>query len=303
VNYIFRAVLAGVSLVLIVVVGCNSCTRIGPGNVGIVVNQAGSNKGVLDTPVRTGWVFYNPFSENIIEYPTFVQTAVWTKSASEGKPVDESVTFTNKDSMAINADINLSYSLVAEKVPAFYVKFHLEKLDLFTDGFLRNVARDCLNENAGKYPIEQLMGDNAAFLKDSRKCIEVTLSDYGVHVEQFGIIGAPRPPQVVLDRINEKNQAQQIALQKQMELQQVQADANKQVAAAEGQAKAQIAAANGDAEANRIRTASITPTILRMKELENQHDMIWRWKGDSPRTVVGGGKTGGIMLQLPNESE
>ena len=299
---IVRITIIVVSLVIVAIAGCSSCTRIGPGNVGIVVNQAGSNKGVLDTPVRTGWVFFNPFTENIIEYPTFVQTAVWTRSANEGKPVDESVTFTNKDSMAINADINLRYSLVADKVPAFYVKFHLDKLEAFTDGFLRNVARDCLNENAGKYPIEQLMGDNAAFLKDSRDCIETTLHDYGVHVEQFGIIGAPRPPDSVTQQINQKNQAQQIALQKQMELQQVQADAAKQVAAAEGQAKAQIAAANGDAEANRIRSASITPTILRMRELENQHDMIFRWNGDSPRTVLGGGKTGGIMLQLPNDT-
>ena len=295
--------LAVLSLVAICITGCSSCTRIGPGHVGIVINQAGSNKGVLDTPVRTGWVFYNPISETIIEYPTFVQTAVWTKSTEEGKPVDESITFTNKDSMAINADINLSYSLLSDKVPAFYVKFHLDKLDEFTDGFLRNVARDCLNENAGKYTIEQLMGDNAAFLKDSRDCIETTLASYGVHVEQFGIIGAPRPPQVVLEQINQKNQAQQIALQKQMELQQVQADANKQVAAAEGQAKAQIASANGEAEANRIRSASITPTILRIRELENQHDMIWRWKGDSPKVVVGAGKTGGIMLQIPNDDE
>jgi regulator of protease activity HflC (stomatin/prohibitin superfamily) len=301
-NVIGRGMIGVVSLVLITIVGCTSCSRIGPGHVGIVVSQAGSNKGVLDTPVRTGWVFYNPLTEAVIEYPTYVQTAIWTKSVSEGKPEDESVTFTNKDSMAINADVNLSYSLVPDKVPAFYVKFHLDKLDAFTDGFLRNVARDCLNENAGKYEIGQLMGDNAAFLKDSRACVEQLLFPYGVHVEQFGIVGAPRPPQSVLDQINQKNQAQQIALQKQMELLQVQADANKQIAAAEGQAKAQIAAANGDAESNKIRSASITPTILRMRELENQHDMIFRWNGQSPHTVLGAGKSG-VILQLPNEEK
>jgi regulator of protease activity HflC (stomatin/prohibitin superfamily) len=246
-----RFVICLLSLSVVVLAGC---TRIGPGHVGIVINQAGSNKGVLNTPVQTGWVFYNLFSESVIEYPTYVQTAVWTKSVTEGAPVDESVTFTNKDSMAINADINMSYSLLPDKVPAFYVKFHLDKLEAFTNGFLRNVARDCLNENAGKYAIEQLMGDNAAFLKDSRACIDSQLEPYGVHTEQFGIIGAPRPPQVVLEQINQKNQAQQIALQKQMELQQVQAETS--MAAAEGQAKAQIAAANGDAEANRITSRS-----------------------------------------------
>lgn len=283
-----------------VLTGCYS--NIGPGHVGIVVQSSGSDKGVLDTPVRTGRVYYNPMTESIIEYPTSVQTAVWTKDVNEGAPKDESVTFTNKDSMAINADISLSYSLQGDKVPAFYVKFLTADLDTFTNGFMRNVARDCLNENAGKYSIEQLMGDNAAFLKDSRACVDKELAFYGVHIEQFGVIGAPRPPKQVLDQINEKNQAQQIGLQKQMELQQVTADANKQVAAAEGQAKAQIAAANGEAEANRIKAASITPVILRSMELSNQHDMIWRWNGVSPTTVVGGdGKS--VILSLPNEGK
>ena len=61
------------------------CSRIGPGHVGIVINQAGSDKGVLSTPVQTGWVFYNPFSESVVEYPTHVQTVKWTASKDEGR--------------------------------------------------------------------------------------------------------------------------------------------------------------------------------------------------------------------------
>jgi len=84
------------------------CTRIGPGHVGIKVSMAGTDRGVLNTPVSTGWVFYNPLSSSVIEYPTAMQTVHWTKDVNEGRPIDESVTFTNKDSMAINADVNLS---------------------------------------------------------------------------------------------------------------------------------------------------------------------------------------------------
>lgn len=277
--------------------GCS--TRIGPGHVGIVVQASGTDKGVLDAPVRTGRVFYNPFYESIIEYPTFVQTVVWTKSTSEGNPVDESITFTNKDSMSINMDVSLSYSLLGDKVPAFYVKFLTADLTAFTNGFMRNVARDCINERGGSYEIAQLMGDNADFIKTSRACVDAQLLPYGVHIEQFGIIGAPRPPDNVLQQINSKNQAQQMNLQKQMELAGVQAEAAKNVAQAEGNAKAQIAAANGDAEANKIRSASITPMIIRSKELENQHDMIFRWHGDPPHTIVGDVKSG-MMLPLPN---
>lgn len=275
------------------------CTRIGPGHVGIKVSMAGNDKGVLNTPTTTGWTFYNPMSSSVIEYPTNIQTVVWTRSKDEGKQADESVTFTNKEGMSINADVSLSYSILGEKVPFFYVKFLTDDLEKFTDGFLRNAARNCLNEQAGNYEIEQIMGSNAAFLKASRDCVQAQVGPFGVNIEQFGIIGSPRPPDAVIQNINQKIQASQIALQKQLELQQVQADAAKQVAAAEGHAKAQIASAQGEATANQIRSASITPTILRIRELENQHDLIWRWNGESPKTVVNGDGKNNI-LQLPN---
>jgi regulator of protease activity HflC (stomatin/prohibitin superfamily) len=202
--------------------------------------------------------------------------------------------------MVINADFSLSYTLIADHVPAFYVKFLTDKMDTFTDGFMRNIARDCLNENGGHYDIDHIMGDNAEFIAKSGQCIAAKLDIYGVHIEQFGLIGAPRPPPAVVDTINLRSAAQQLGIQKQNELIQVQADAAKQVAAAEGKAKAAIAEANGEAEANRIRTASITTVILENKRLDNQHDMIWRWNGVSPKVVSGGS---GLMLQLPNDEK
>lgn len=285
-------------LFAVVMVGC---TRIGPGHVGIKIDNAGSNKGVLNTPVRTGWVWYMPGSSNVIEYPTYVQTAKWTKDVNEGHPVNEEISFTNKDSMVIYADISISYSLIAEKVPAFYVKFHVEELDAFTHGFLRNVARDCFNEHAGKYSIDQIMGDNAAFLKEARDCVQGQLADYGVNIDQFGVIGAPRPPEAVIQAINLKAQAQQIALQKQMELQQVTADANKRVAEAEGNAKAQVTVAEGEAKANQIRNASITENILKMRALDNQNAAIYRWNGQMPSVLNGGDKNSSFLLNIPNK--
>lgn len=277
--------------------GCS--TRIGPGHVGIVVQAAGSNKGVLDAPVRTGRVWYNPYAETVIEYPTYMQTAKWTQNPNEGSQNDDSITFTNKDSMAINADISLSYSLTDSKVPFFYVKFLSDDLNGFTHGFLRNVARDCFNEHAGKYSVEQIMGDNAQFLKDARECVQSQVIDYGVKIEQLGFIGAPRPPKNVIDAINLKAQAQQTALQKQMEVQQVQADAAKNVAQAEGDAKSQIARANGEAEANRLRASSITENLLKNRALDNEHDRIWKWNGQLPSTIVGSGT--GSLVTLPKE--
>ena len=39
--------------------------------------------------------FYNPLTEQIVLFPTSVQNVVWTQSAHEGKPFDESITFSS----------------------------------------------------------------------------------------------------------------------------------------------------------------------------------------------------------------
>lgn len=273
------------------------CTRIGPGHVGIEINQAGSQRGVQDFTVKTGYLLYNPLFTSVVEYPTYMQTVVWTANPHEGHPTNEELTFTTKDSMVVSADVNLSYQLLADKVPSFYVKFRSDDLDTFTHGFLHNVARDCFNEVAGKFGVEQIMGDNAPFLKDARDCLQGRVTDIGVNIQQFGIIGAPRPPQQVIDSINLKVQAAQIALQKQNEVLQAEADAKKKVAEAEGQAKSAIAIANGEAEANRIRSASINPQIIEWQKLMVTDRWIARWNGQVPQ-VNAGGNPPGMLLNL-----
>lgn len=200
--------------------------------------------------------------------------------------MNEEITFTNKDQMLIGADISLSYSLKAEKVPAFYVKFRNDDIDGFTHGFLRNVARDMFNETAGKYTIEQIMGDNGPFLAEVRQKLQTQVEPIGVVIEQFGLIGAPRPPQPVVDSINLKVQAIQNASRVENEIRQSQAEAQKAIAKAEGEAKS-----------NQILANSITPTLLQWRQLDLQQRSIEKWNGVTP-VYTGGGAV--PFLQLPS---
>src|ERR1700687_4116320 len=75
-------------VILLVFVGCTSTTRVDAGHVGIRVKLAGSERGIQDMPIVTGWVFFNPISEQVITFPTSVQNVVWTASAHEGRAVD-----------------------------------------------------------------------------------------------------------------------------------------------------------------------------------------------------------------------
>lgn len=278
-------------LAVFLVAGCamlsSNCTRIDAGEVGIKINYAGTYRGISDLPLRTGWVSYWPMSSKVFEYPTYVQNVVWTKNLQEGPAKNEEITFTNADQMTIAVDISMAYHLDATKVPAFYLKFRNDDLDAFTFGFMHNVARDQFNAIGGHYHMDQIMGDNGPFIKAVRDGLQSDLGQYGVVIDQFGIIGAPRPPQSVLDSITAKVKAQQIAIQKENEVAQATADANKAVAEAEGYAKSVEIRADADTDYNKKVSASLTPLLV-------QAQAIKQWNGILPS--VSGGATPFISL-------
>lgn len=139
------------ALLALALTGCT--THVDPGHVGVKVTSCGNNPGVDPKPLGVGYHDVGVCT-SVIQYPTFMQSAVWTHNLNEGRPVDESISFTNADQMSISADISLAFTLDPDKVPAFYSKFRADTLDAFTHGFLHNLAREKFDEAAGKYKIE-----------------------------------------------------------------------------------------------------------------------------------------------------
>src|SRR5262249_34442513 len=201
----------------------------------IKVNNLGPHRGVQDITLRTGLVLYAPVATTVFEYPTFVQTAVWTRSPNEGRPINEEVSFNSNEGLVFTADISLAYRLLEARIPHFYVQFRSDDLAGFTHGFLRNVARDAFNELGARYTAEEIYGTKREqFLAETRKRINGEVDAYGVHLEQLGFIGAPRAPAAIVDAINAKIKAIQDALRVENELRQARAQAAKDGAEAEG---------------------------------------------------------------------
>src|ERR1700683_24417 len=208
----FIPLVVPIILVAFFFAGC--ATRIGPGRVGIKVDLAGTQRGVEDLPIRTGWVFYNFLSSTIVEYPTSIQTAKWTKDLNEGSPTNEEMSFNTKDGLTVYGDLSVSYHLEAAKVPAFYVKFRNDNIEQFTHGFLRNVARDAINRTGSQYTVQEIMGEKKSELEiDSRKDLQQQVTDIGVVIDQFGFIGSPPHPAAGVGAINTNTQAAQKPVQ------------------------------------------------------------------------------------------
>jgi regulator of protease activity HflC (stomatin/prohibitin superfamily) len=268
--------------------GCVGCSHVDAGYVGIEIDSC-SGAGVEPKVAPVGYHTTGPCS-TIVKYPAFVQTAVWTASANEGHPTNEEITFTNADQMQIAVDISIAYQLQPDKVPAFYAKFRADELDTFTHGFLRNLAREKFDTAAGKYKIEQIMGDNSAFLAEVRAALQKDLDPYGIAISQFGVIGAPRPPRAVVDSINAKATATQKALQIELELKQAEAEGRKHVAQAEAEAQAIKVRADAQAYANQKLASSLSDVLVHYRQIEKWNGVLPQVQGGSTPLLNIGGK-------------
>lgn len=284
--------------------GC-MCTRIDAGHVGIKVELAGSDRGVQDIPQVTGWVFYNFLTEQVFEFPTYVQTAIWSASPHEGSSNNEEIIFNSKKGMIISADVSLSYRLEPTKVPAFYVKFRTDRLDNFTHGMLRNVARDAFNDVGSNFETEEIYGaKKGVLLHEVTKMVNDKVNPYGIIIEQLGFVGAPRLPQAVVDSLNASQAAIQKSIQTENEIRQVNAEAQKNIAESAGRAKAslqqaqaaadaKLMAAKAEAESNLLLSKSITPELIKWKTIS----VMEKWDGKRP--MVEGSGANPFILQMP----
>src|SRR5271154_6324192 len=94
---------ASVILAMVFMCFLSACDNVQSGYVGVKVNKYGDDRGVQNEVLGPGR-YYTGLNTDIVEFPTFIQTVIWTKNPNEGKPVDESITFQSKEGTVINAD-------------------------------------------------------------------------------------------------------------------------------------------------------------------------------------------------------
>ena len=287
-----RVILTAVVSVAVFYLGCATTTRVDAGHVGIRVKLAGSDRGVQDMPVVTGWVFYNPLTEQLVLFPTSVQNVVWTQSAHEGRAFDESITFSSSEGVNCSADIGLSFHIEPALAPRLYGRFRLNDLDKLSDGYMRNTVREAFNDVASKLPVQEIYGAGKSKMlaEVTQKCRDVFGKD-GIVIDQLTINGALRLPQNVMDAINRAMEATQKAIESKNRVAQVEAEATQAVTQAHGGAEAARQKAQGDADAlliraraeaqaNEIIRLSTTPAVLQYRALEH-------WDGKLPEYNAG----------------
>ena len=288
-----RAGIALAALIVLVLLFSSCVSRIDAAHVGIRVKLAGSSRGVDDIPVVTGWVFYNPLTEQLIQFPTSVQNIVWTKDAHEGRTHDESITFSSSEGVNINADVGLSFHIEPAMAPHLYLRFRKSNLLELADGYMRNAVRESFNIVASQMPVQEIYGSGKGkMIADVTQRLAEQLAKDGISIDQLTINGALRLPENVAIAINRAMEATQLSIQAENRVRQVKAEAEQAITQAEGQASAARAKARGDADARLItaKAEAKSNLILRYSTSGSvlQYRALERWNGKLPLMNGGG---------------
>lgn len=308
-----RIALGSALAVFLLIFFCTTLTRIDVGHIGVKVKLAGSGRGVQqDMQIKTGWVFFNPFTEQVVEFPVSVQNIILSADKHEGNGPkdkdsehghDESITFSSLEGVNANADIGFSFHIDPQQAPQLYSRFRQTDMRELAYSYMRNVLREAFNDVASKMPIQEIYGaGKSKMIADVTERCRVVLGKDGVIIDQLTINGALRLPQNVADAINNAMAATQNAIQSENKVRQIKAeaeqaiaasegaaeavrkkaqgDADAQIIAAEADAKAVLMSADAEAKANRTINASLTPDVLRNKT-------ITKWNGTLPTVMSG----------------
>lgn len=255
-----------------------ACSKVEAGNVGVIANLYGSDKGVQTEVVGPGryWIGWN---QSLYIFPTFTQTYTWQK--------DEAITFQDKDGLQISSGIGITYSINQNKASQLFQKYR-KGVDEITSVYLHNMVRDAVVETASTQPVDYIYGHGKAeMISHITKMIRQQVAPIGINVEKVYWVGSMQLPDSVQQTVNSKMAATQKALQRENEVATANAQAQIDIAKATGEGKAKVIAAEAEATANQKVAASLTPALVEKMKIE-------KWDGVMPK--VSGGSTPIVKL-------
>lgn len=241
----------------VAILSLSSCgyERIDAGCEGILVNLYGDEKGVGDVSLCTGAVWYNTITQDVFEYPTYVQTVDY--------PAFE---INSKDGTKFVVDPSVLIKIEDGKSPTIFKKYRKDLSEIINKT-LYVYIKDAARAEFNKYTADQIVSNRAAVDKSFELNVRTALLKEHFVLDQLtpGI----KYPQSYEDAINAKNKAVQDSMR-----------VRNEVAVAKAEAEKKIVIAEAEAKANSLKTQALTPAILKARWID-------KWDGELPNVMTG----------------
>lgn len=285
-----------------------SVVTVEPGYAGLKINLYGKEKGIENAELVTGRVWYNGYTEEVVIFPTFINTYPFTQASTEGSPTDESIIFSVGGS-PVSSDVGISFGFTTEKLATgegtklhkFYETYRKTPNE-FRANELRNGLRNCFSEVAENLKLtpSMLPYNQQKLVTSVANCLQ-TRFPYIV-VEGVTLLGPLRLPPEIQKSIDEQFAAQQAAQTADANRRKAEAEAAANVARAKGEAQVTIEKAKAEAAANRLLTGSITPQLLELERLRVEKSRIEKWNGEQATIIQSPNvQIGSTATQIPDK--
>jgi hypothetical protein len=249
--------------------------KIDAGHKGLKINLVGNQRGVASYQYKTGWVVYNSWTEQVLEFPTYQQHIEYE---------DQGVILKGGFSATIKPTFN--YSLREDAIGEMFVNLRRDIKEV-EQGWLKNAIIGAVNDVANTWEVDSIFNHRQAFEASIvLECNNRLSKWFNVSQLRTNIV----PPDALQESIISKTKAIQ------------QAEASEQQAiAAISEGKRKVAVARADS-AETIINAQAAALAIKIKQ--NQLSPLYieylkaqAWDGKLPTTMAGGS---GTFLNIKN---
>ena len=263
---LFKSLGIFVVALLIAAIQPYAIEKVDSGYKGIKVSLVGSKRGVTNYQYKTGWVVYNTWTEQMLEFPTFQQHIEYDDQqliTRGGFPATIKPTF--------------NYSLKEENIGDMFVNLRLSIKDI-EQKWLKNAIIGAVNDVANTWEVDSIFGHRQAFEAAIVAECNLRLSKW-FNVSQLRT--NITPPEALQDAIIAKTKAIQQAEASEQEALTAIAEGKRKVAVARADSAEMIINASAAAMSIKIKQTQITPMYIEYLKAQ-------AWDGKLPTTVAGG---------------
>jgi hypothetical protein len=221
-----KRILVAVGVVLFLIFGVFSCKIADSAEVALVVDQIGTNKGVPNIEMASGFIWYFPPTQDVFMYPTSVQHKVWSADSNEDSPTDEHIDVTSADGATFGLDVSINLQLQRARASELFIKYRVGMEDLINTR-VRTIVRKELLDNAVSFASDSLLQHRNVYEANVTKTLTMSLEKEGFTLNNIAVLkmALPASYKAAIERkiavlqetatiISQTKQAEQTALKK-----------------------------------------------------------------------------------------
>ena len=247
--------------------------KVDAGHKGLKINLVGDQRGVSSYQYKTGWVLYNTWTEQVLEFPTYQQHIEYE---------DQGVILKGGFSATIKPTFN--YSLREDAIGDMFVNLRLPISEV-ERGWLKNAIIGAVNDVANTWEVDSIFNHRQAFESAIVAECNVRLSKW-FNVSQLRT--NITPPEALQESIIAKTKAIQQAEASEQQAIAAISEGRRKVAVARADSAETVINANAAAKAIKIKQSELSPLYIEYLKAN-------AWDGKLPTTVAGGS---GMFLNI-----